>query len=327
MSLRKRSYVYHNFAHLVGAGVPIVRATKAAGAGTRGSVTRAMANMSEDIEKRGLTVAEAMRRRPGVFAPLDVMVVEVADNSGNLPDGFRLLGDWYELMARIRGIIISGMILPIIVLNIAAVVYPIPRFIFTKMTKMQYMWSVFDTLMLFYVPVMVILILLNYSGTRGTVRRIIDAIAIRIPILGIAIRDMALSRYCHAFSMMAKAGMSVVTAAQQSADMCGNMSIGRRLAGGVEAAKLGNPVVEGFKPGLPLEFLEMWRVGEETGDMATVTGRLAKRYEDRMVMMFTEVARWLPRVFYFFVCLLLIKMIFTMAGSYVNILNDAGSIE
>jgi type IV pilus assembly protein PilC len=291
----------------------------------RGNVARSMAGVSSDME-RGCLIGEAVKRRPDVFPPLDVMVIEVADGAGSLPEGLRMLAQWYDLMARIKHTVISGMALPIVVLNIAAFVYPVPLFLLSGLTPAGYVWQVFTTLMAFYVPVAVIVAIIKLSGSRSAARRVIDEVAIRIPVLGGALRDMALSRYCLAFSMMSKAGVSVVTVAQSAAELTGNTVIGDRLAGGVAAARAGNLLSEGFSPKLPMDFLEMWRIGEETGDTDDITARMAQRYEESADRKFTELARWMPKIFYFFVCLMIIRMIFSLAGIITGAINNAGNM-
>jgi type II secretory pathway component PulF len=218
------------------------------------------------------------------------------------------------------------MVLPIVVLNIAAFVFPVPGFIVANMAVPQYLEQVVRTLLSFYIPVAAVVLLVKFSGNRGLVRRVLDGAVLWIPVLGSAVREMALARYCHAFSMMARAGISVVTTAQSAAELCGNAAIAGRLAGGAEAARAGNAVMEGFSSRLPLEFIEMWRVGEETGEMAAVAERMARRYQERAEAKFVEVARWLPRIFYFFVCLMIIRMIFKLAGTYMGTLEGIGDI-
>jgi len=291
----------------------------------RGPISRAFVAMAGDME-HGCLIGEAMKKRYRVFSPLDVMVVEVADNSGSLPDGLRMLAQWYELLARIKRTVLSGMILPIMVLNIAAFVFPLPQLIIGGFDFARYIWSVVSILLLFYVPLVVLISIIKLSSRGGLPRKIIDTIGYYIPILGGALRDMALSRYCLAFSMMSKAGVSVITTAQSAAELTGNAVVGKMLAGGLDAAKAGNQLSEGFSPGLPLDFIEMWRVAEETGNMDETTAKMAKRYEESAELKFVELARWLPRIFYFFVCLMLVKMIFTLMGGITGAINDAVDI-
>ncbi len=68
------------------------------------------------------------------------------------------------------------------------------------------------------------------------------------------------------------------------------------------------------KPKLPPEFLEPWRIGEETGSLDEVAKRLAEANAEAAEFWFGEFARWLPRVVYFLVCLLMIYYILKLAG-------------
>lgn len=327
MSLKKKSNMYFSLAQMVAAGMPIVRATRTAGMGGRDRYGRAMVRVSEEIDKNGVAIADAMRKRPNIFSPMDIMVVEVADNSGNLPEGCRMLANWYDLMGRIRTMIRTGLIFPLVILNIAAVVFPAPRLVMERVNTnhwdfASYLQTVLTVLAIFYIPIFTVAFLLGLSGTRGLFRRIVDHIAFHIPFLGGGLQAMALSRYCMAFGMMARAGVSVITTAQRAAELCGNAVIEERLIGGATAAKQGNPVVDGFSKWLPYEFLEMWRVGEETGDMGSMTARLAQTYEEQMVWRFTSLARAIPWIVYALVCVMILYMIYTLVGQYLGMLTN-----
>lgn len=59
-----------------------------------------------------------------------------------------------------------------------------------------------------------------------------------------------------------------------------------------------------------MDFLEIWRVGEEAGKLDDVTKRLADDNAEAAEFWFNEFARWLPRVIYALVALLMIYYIF-----------------
>ncbi len=72
---------------------------------------------------------------------------------------------------------------------------------------------------------------------------------------------------------------------------------------------------EGFSTKLPFELVEMWKVGEETGQLDDVTKRLANNYSEQADFWFAEFTCWFPRFIYLLICLVLIYMIFQLAGS------------
>ena len=87
------------------------------------------------------------------------------------------------------------------------------------------------------------------------------------------------------------------------------------LAGGAESALSGRPISEGFSAKLPKEFLEAWRIAEETGALDDVSQRLAENYAERAEHSITEFCRWLPRLVYFAVSLYIIYLILIAYGA------------
>jgi len=61
--------------------------------------------------------------------------------------------------------------------------------------------------------------------------------------------------------------------------------------------------------------VEMWKTGEETGRLDDISKRLANNYSEQAEFWFAEFSRWFPRFVYFLICIMIIKMIFTLAGS------------
>ena len=72
---------------------------------------------------------------------------------------------------------------------------------------------------------------------------------------------------------------------------------------------------EGLSKELPLDLVEMWKTGEETGMLDDVTKRLADNYSEQAEFWFANFACWFPRFVYLLICIVLIIMIFNLAGS------------
>ena len=71
---------------------------------------------------------------------------------------------------------------------------------------------------------------------------------------------------------------------------------------------------DGFSDRLPTELLDLWQIGEETGELDSVTKRLADMYADKAELLLTEFTKWLPRLAYFFVCIIMVIQIFKGYG-------------
>ena len=238
-----------------------------------------------------------------MFKPLDLMMIEVGEHAGNLPEILELLAQWYEFYGKMKKIIISGLMLPAFVLHVAAVAMPAPRLFLGQIGIDQYIVSVISILCLFYIPAGVIIAIMRFTPTSGPLRGLLDRVVLRIPILGRGIRHMSLSRYCRAFQILCRAGVPAVQCAQKAADVTGNTVVRSWVAGAADSARRGNLFSEGFSGAISREFLEMWRVGEETGELDESCRRLSDRSAESAEWIFAEFSKWLPRVVYFIICI------------------------
>jgi type II secretory pathway component PulF len=169
----------------------------------------------------------------------------------------------------------------------------------------QYVLAVLAILAGFYVPAGILAAVVLLTPRRGVLRRGLDAFVAAVPVLGRGVFHLGLARFCRAFHMLQKAGVPIVRCAAQSCQVVGNSAVARLLEGGADAARAGRNVSEGFSPRLGELFLQTWQVGEETGNMAEAAARLAGHAEETSQRIFTELARWVPRIIYFILMLMM----------------------
>ena len=299
---------YHNLSVMLDAGMPILKSLNITTQGLSRGLKRGFSALTKSVSQ-GNTIPEAMAKYPRVFAPLDLMLIEAADMSGNLPQSFNMLSQWYDFCNKIKMTILSGLMFPFAVLNVAALVIPLPALFLAKIGIASYVIMVIQILALFYIPAAIILIIFLYMPKAGIFRRGLDIITLKIPLLGQAVYHIALSRYCRAFHMLYKAGVPIIQCAQKSPAITGNSVVAALFEGAAQSAKNGNPVYEGFSHQLPQEFLDLWKIGEETGKLEDVTKRLGDNAADTAQHLFEEFAKWLPKIIYFAVAALIVFQI------------------
>lgn len=308
---KKLAVAYYNLSVMLEAGMPILKALNTVVAGSKGNLKNAFATSSKGISA-GDSLAETMSKYPRIFAHLDVMLVEVADMSGNLPQSLKLLSQWYEFRNRLRNIILSGLMLPLVIIHFAALIIPLPRLILGQIGVVGYIFQVVRTLTYFYLPAGIILFIYRLTPNTGLLRRLLDALILTVPVLGQAIRQLALSRYCQAFGMLYEAGIPIMQCAQKASSITGNAVMTELLKGGAESARAGKSVYEGFSRKLPTDFLQLWQIGEETGELDKTVKRLGDNTRQTAEWLLVEFSRWLVRVVYFLVCALLAIKILRM---------------
>ena len=313
--------IYHNLAILVESGVPLKRSLQTAAGGTRRKYVSAFAGLAASIGK-GNTITEAMSAYPKVFDPLDVMVVESGETSGELAACLNHLSAWYTFRNRLKLIIRQGLILPVFILHLGAMVMPLPGVFLSGMSLAQYITQVFSTLSVLYVPFIAVLLIMKFSPQGSPLRRVLDEISIHIPVLKKAVLALGISRFTNAFSMLYGAGVPITTCTQKACEITANSAVAKMFQGGVASSRGGNEVSKGFSRELPADYIASWEVGEETGQLDVVTKRLGMQTQERAEIMITELAKWLPRVVYAIVSLILIRAIFR---GYSQIYGNLGN--
>jgi type IV pilus assembly protein PilC len=294
---------------MLDAGVPLLRSLNTLSSGLNPRMQAAFLRLADSVSK-GNTLAETMTKSPNIFNPLDVMLVQAAETSGSLPESFKLLSEWHEFSSRIAKKMLSGMLLPIFLLHATAFIAPIPSFVLGDWQIKPYLTSSVTILLLFYIPAAIIFIILRMTPKTGLFRRQLDRLTLKIPLLGRAVYKLALSRYCWVFYMLTKAGVPITDCAERAASAAANAVVTDLVKPAAASAKAGRAVSDGFGSKLPMDFLEIWRVGEETGKLDDVTKRLADDNAEAAEFWFSEFARWLPRFIYLLICLLMIYYIF-----------------
>ena len=306
--------IYHDLAVLLDAGVPTLRSLNIISEGLKGRLKIIFSNLSESVSQ-GNTFADSMAKHPKAFARLDLMLVKSAELSGELPNCFKMLSKWYEFKKRIKGILISGFMLPLMIFHIMVIIVPMPSLVLGDISISQYLMKIAIALGFLYLLISIPLILYHSMPNTGILRKLFDALTLRIPILGLAVRQISICRYCRGFNMLYKAGVPIAQCAAQATELTGNLIVADMFKGGAASIEAGNTAYEGFSRKLPLDYLNIWQTGEEIGELDKMADKIAEISGDRAELLFTEFARWLPRLLYAMICILMIIQILKQAGA------------
>jgi len=294
---------------MLDAGLPVLRSLPTSVSSLKGRLPAAIEQVTKDVTA-GTPLADAIAAHPKSFSPIDIIVIEASELSGNLPEGFRMLSHWYSFFHRIRCKMISAMVLPVMLFHIAVMINFVPPLFLGRISLSQYFIAVTIRLIFLYIPTAAFFAVIHYTPKEGFFRRRLDALTLSIPVMGKAFKYLAITRYCFVFNMIFKAGVPIVESAKIASAHTGNAIVSDMFAGGAESAFAGNPVSKGFSPSLPIDFIERWQVGEETGELDNVLTRMTEKYTDITEDLFMLLAQWIPKIFYFLVCLYMIASIF-----------------
>ncbi|MBN2180355.1 MAG: type II secretion system F family protein [Sedimentisphaerales bacterium] len=319
----KRAAFYHDLAVMLEAGLPILRSLDTVTKGLEGNFQKAFSDVRQSVSK-GESLSESMAVHKKVFDKLDIIMVETAELSGSLPECFKSLASWYEFKNRLRRIMIKGLILPMFVLNIAAFVAPMPSLILGKLTFFEYFLAVFRVLAGFYMFFFSFFVIYKLMRSNRLLNKILDTILLRIPVLGNALLQLSICRFCRSFNMLFKAGVPISQSLAKATELTGNSAVSGLFVGGAKNAAKGNMPSQGFSTRLPSEYLSLWLIGEESGELEKAVDKIAELSGDKAYLLLSLCAIWVPMIIYAIICLWIIKQIFILYASVYSMSSLQG---
>ncbi|MBN1508366.1 MAG: type II secretion system F family protein [Sedimentisphaerales bacterium] len=312
---------YYDLAVMLDAGIPILRSLDIVIQGRRGHIKQVFSRIRESLSQ-GSSLAESMEKQRNVFPDMDRMLIDAAETSGSLHESFKMLSQWHEFICGITRRIRMQLIYPMFVLHFGALIYGLPDLILGRITTWGYVLMVVRMLLLFYVPAAIILLMLRLRERAPAIRVPFDFLALRIPILGTALYHLSVCRYARAFSMLYKAGVPITETTERATRATGNAIVAGLFKGGSTSVRQGGMAWEGFSKRLPAEYLQLWQIGEESGELDRTVDKVAEISADRADLWFKAFGFWAPWFVYACIAAILIRMIFKLAAqAYGPLLN------
>ena len=307
------AHAYYDLATMLDAGMPILRSLDVVIEGRKGHMKQIFRRIRESISK-GSSLSDALDEHPRIFSDMDRMLVDAAETSGSLSNSFSMLSAWHEFVHRIVMRILTGLAYPVLILHAGAFVACVPGAVLGGTTVKQYLFHVAQLLMWFYVPAAVVLVLIFLQKRAPQVRRPLDFLTLRIPVFGRGMYHMSICRYAKAFGMLYGAGVPMTETVERATRVTGNVLVARLFEGGQDTVRAGGMAWEGFSPRLPLEYRQLWQIGEEAGELDKTVAKVAEIAGDRADLYFTTFAKWMPIFIYVLVAIFLIIQILSLFG-------------
>jgi type IV pilus assembly protein PilC len=149
--------------------------------------------------------------------------------------------------------------------------------------------------------------LLGGRGRRGEAwKSAVERVLRFVPLLGVARRDLALSRLAAALEALLAAGVNVVEAWPMAARAAGSPALqaavrdwSPRLQSGITPAE-----ALAHSPVFPELFANLYRTGEISGQLDDTLGRLRVLYFEQGMDRLQAFVEWLPRVLFLLVACL-----------------------
>jgi type IV pilus assembly protein PilC len=305
VNLRALAVFSRQFATLIASGMPMLRSLYTLEQQTEDEMLRdAIVAVREDVEA-GSSIAQAMESQPGVFDSLYVSVVEAGEGSGRLEEALDRIANQLERLDALRRQVRSAMMYPSLVFSLAlvvmlvvvAVIVPVFVGIFDQIaadhpeedTSLPIMTQITVGVSDFVTHRWYVLIGVLVAGAYGFLRwkktergRVQwDRTKLRIPRIGDVVQKVALARWSRTFSGMIASGVPILHAIDISGDTAGNAVIAEAMEDVYASVKRGGTIAAPMAKHdiFPPMVEHMVSVGEESGQLETMLGKVADFYE------------------------------------------------
>jgi type IV pilus assembly protein PilC len=286
-------------ATMLAAGIPLVQGFEIIGSGhDKPSMQRLLLDIKSDVEA-GTSLHEALSKHPLYFDDLYVNLVEAGEQAGALEGLLDKIASYKEKTEALKKKVQKALFYPAAVLAVAVVVtiilliFVIPQFetlfkgfgadlpAFTQMVINLSRFVQSDGIYIALVIGGIFYTFFYFKKRSKRMREFLDRMALKVPIIGPILNKAAIARFARTLSTMFAAGVPLVEALESVAGATGNIvyenavmrmrdevATGQRLQRAMESTGL-----------FPNMVVQMIAVGEESGSLDTMSGKVATFYE------------------------------------------------
>ncbi len=290
------------FSVMIDAGLPLVQCLEILASQQENKLFQKVLTGTRGAVEGGSTLSAAMKQYPKVFDPLYSNMVEAGETGGILDTILQRLSTYIEKNVKLKAAVKSALIYPIGVITIAGAVItlllwkvvPIFATLFAGLgvdlplpTKIviglsNFVGSIFGLLIVVGLVAGVVGLKVWYGTPQG--RFIMDSITLKLPVLGILMRKIAVARFTRTLGTLISSGVPILEGLDITAKTSGNAVVERALFQVRKSLEEGKSLTEPLKDSqvFPGMVTQMISVGEQTGAMDAMLQKIADFYEDEV---------------------------------------------
>jgi type II secretory pathway component PulF len=259
--------------------------------------------MIDDIED-GMPFSSAMEKHKDVFSALSINIIKAGETSGNLKKSINYVAENiernYTMATRVR----SALIYPILVLVVFGIIgFLVVSFIIPKLSQIildmdavvpwytqvvistgafmsKYWWAVLVAIGAFIGTA-------TYYLNTAEGKKEWDQIKIKLPIVGPIFRFVYITRFAENLSVLLSGGIPIIRALTIVSTVINNIVFEEVFLQAAEEVKKGGNMSTVLRksPNIPSMVTHMVTIGEESGQIDSVLGHVAKFYDQETEIM------------------------------------------
>jgi type IV pilus assembly protein PilC len=302
VSAKELAIFTRQFSVMIDAGLPLVQCLEILAGQQENKLFQKVLAATRASVEGGATLSAAMRQHPKVFDSLYVNMVEAGETGGILDTILQRLSTYIEKNVKLKRAVQSASIYPIGVMTIAGSVVtlllwkvvPIFATLFAGLgvdlplpTKIviglsNFIGSIFGLLIVVGAIGIGVAIKVWYGTPQG--RFIIDSIILKLPVMGILMRKIAVARFTRTLGTLIASGVPILEGLDITARTAGNAVVERALQQVRKSLEEGKSLTEPLKESevFPGMVTQMISVGEQTGAMDAMLQKIADFYEEEV---------------------------------------------
>ncbi len=290
------------FATMIGAGVSVVQALVTLEEQTDDKyLAEVLADVRSDVEG-GVILSKALARHPKVFNRLFVAMVEAGESSGTLDTVLDRVAVQIEKETQIKRRVKGAMVYPSVVISFAFLVltfmllFIIPVFVnvfdslngdLPRLTQfvMHLSYAVRNYWFIIFPAIGGLIFAFFRLKRTERGRQVWDRFKLRIPMrVGDVVHKIALARFSRTLSTLVSSGVDIIKALEITGATSGNWVVEQSLADIRTRVHEGVPISQPLQedPVFPPMVGQMVKIGEETGELDGMLGKVADFYEDEV---------------------------------------------
>src|SRR6202030_3787875 len=290
------------FSVMIDAGLPLVQCLEILAGQQENKVFQNVLTATRASVEGGMTLSAAMRQHEKVFDALYVNLVEAGETGGILDTILQRLSTYIEKNVKLKRAVKSAMVYPIVVLSVAAgviilllwkvvpifatlfaglgVSLPLPTRIVIGLSN--FIGSIFGFLVLVTIIGTIIALKVWYGTPTG--RMAIDRALLKMPVLGLLLRKIAVARFTRTLGTLISSGVPILEGLDITGRTAGNAVIEKALLNVRKALEAGRNLSDPLRDSnvFPGMVTQMIGVGEQTGAMDAMLQKIADFYEDEV---------------------------------------------
>ena len=291
------------FATMIDAGLPIVQCLDIL---CNQTDNKAFAVVLRDVKanvEQGATFSDSLRRHPKVFDALYVNLVQAGEVGGILDTILQRLATYNEKAIKLRRQVRGAMVYPsavvVIFVGVLSVLlgWVIPSFktIFKdlgasdELPWLTQMVIAASEIFIGYLPLVVlagiglaVAVYYTYRNPRG--KKVYHTIFLKLPIMGPVLRKIAVARFTRTLGTLLSSGVPILDALEIVARTAGNVIVEEAIMYSrskiSEGKNMAGPLMETNV--FPPMVVQMVGVGEQTGALDAMLGKIADFYEEEV---------------------------------------------